>query len=189
MKKISVKLIVLIVAFVLLTILEMVINEDKPETEMIAVYVASEEILSGTQIQSYMIEEVSIPKHLSSAYIATGHINGYTTTTLQPGEFIYSHQLSDKSPISLMENERMITIKCSVVEGNGWLFKINELVDVVMVHKDGRVLIEDAKVCRLFNDEMDDSMLQYMSLVVNTEASYKYYDNLSKSQVYISKKH
>ncbi len=189
MKKISIKLIVLIVAFISLTIFEIIVNDDKVDTEVMTVYIANEEIPSGTQIQDYMIDEVSIPKHLASEFILTGDVNGFATTNLQPGEFIYIHQISDKSPIDLLENERMITISCTIVEGNGWLFKINEIVDVVMIYKDGNVLIENAKVCRLFSETIDETQPEYISLIVDIESSYLYYENVSKSQVYICKKH
>ena len=189
MKKISIKLIVLIVAFISLTAFEIIVNDDKADTEVMTVYIANEEILSGTQIQDYMIDEVTIPKHLASEFIITGDVNGFATTSLQPGEFIYRHQISEKSPINLLDNERMITISCTIVEGNGWLFKINEMVDIIMVCKEGKVLIEDAKVCRLFSETLDETQPEYISLIVDIESSYQYYENVSKSQVYICKKH
>lgn len=187
MKKVSMRLIILIIAFLSLTLLEILLSEETVESEMVMVYVTKEKIPSGTQIESDMIESVGIPKHLASEYLIKEDIEGYTITDLQAGQFIYGHQLTDKPPILIEENERMITIQCSTVEANGWLFEINELVDLVMIHREGKIVIEDARVCRLFSDTQSTSN-DYLSLIVNENASYLYYENVSKSQVYIGKK-
>lgn len=189
MKRFLTKLILLLAAFVTLLCIEMIYTKDVNPIETVSVYVAKEKIKPGTQLLDYMIESVMIPKHLASEYIVTDHITGFMLTTVEPGEFLYKHQLSDSSPIQLQEHERMITVKCNIVEGNGWLFKINEKVDVVMVTDDDKIVIKDASICRIFDENISDELLPtYISLIVDESASLIYFTNLSRSEVFLSKK-
>ncbi len=189
MKKLLLKLVLLIAAFGTILGIEKIYSKDVDTTEIVSVYVAKERIEVGTQLLEYMIEPVMIPKHLASEYIIKEHVTGYMLTTIEEGEFIYKHQLSDCSPLQLKDDERIITLNCNVVEGNGWIFTINEKVDVVMIATDETIVIKDAMVCRIFDENMSNELVpEYISLVVDESSALNYYSNVSHSEVFISKK-
>jgi len=176
-------------AFIIVTGIELLYREETPQVETVLVYVAKDKIEVGTFIMDYMMEGVEIPKHLASEYIVKEPIEGFSVDSLEKGEFIYKHQISELAPMAIDEDERMITVKCSVVTANGWLFQINEVIDLIIVSGEDLIKLENARVCRIFGDDLTESKTpSYMSLIMSKEDAEKYFSLLSKSQVYLSKK-
>lgn len=190
MKKYLSKLILLIIAFLVVTGIEILYKHDRLEVETVTVYVASERIKSGTYIMDYMLESIELPKHLASEYIVKEPIRGYLLDSIDEGQFIYEHQVSKSAPLEMQDNQRMITIKCDTVTANGWLFQINEMIDVIMIRADQMICLEDAIICRIFDETLDDNQPpEYVSLIVDKNAAETYFKNIEKAEVYLSKKH
>lgn len=189
MKKYLNKLVLLILAFILVSGIEFLYKEKSPQIEMIVVYVANQKIDQGSYLTNNMMTSVSIPKNLLTEHMLRQPIKGYLKNDIEVGEFIYHHQISQVSPIEFKENHRMITVKCDIVSANGWLFDLNEIVDLVMVNGDHNLIIENAKICRIFNDNISGSEVpNYISLIVNEKEANTYFNLIAKSQVYLSKK-
>ena len=188
MKKVVIKIVILSIIFLMLLMVENVV-EDNNEMEDVAVYVTAIPIEVGMQIQNNMLREVMIPKHLLSEYIVREHIEGYMLTSVGEGEFLYEHQISSVSPLKLNETQRLITIKCSIIESNGWIFQINDIVDIVMVHNDEKTVIENAVISRVFDETLgNESIPEYVSVMVSEEDAMKYFQKVSNSKVFISHK-
>lgn len=188
MKKVVIKIVILSIIFLMLLMVENVVK-DNNEMEDVAVYVTAIPIEVGMQIQNNMLREVMIPKHLLSEYIVREHIEGYMLTSVGEGEFLYEHQISSVSPLKLNETQRLITIKCSIIESNGWIFQINDIVDIVMVHNDEKTVIENAVISRVFDETLgNESIPEYVSVMVSEEDAMKYFQKVSNSKVFISHK-
>ncbi|MBI9013369.1 MAG: hypothetical protein JEZ08_14140 [Clostridiales bacterium] len=188
MKKVVIKIAILSIIFLMLLMVEHVV-EDKNEMEEVSVYLTAMPIEVGTQIQNNMLREVMIPKHLLSEYIIRENIEGYMLLSVGEGEFLYEHQISDVSPLKLNETQRMITIKCSIIESNGWIFQINDIVDIVMVHNDEKTVIENAVVSRVFDETLgNEAIPEYVSVLVSEEDAMKYFQKVFNSKIFISHK-
>lgn len=190
MKKIVIKIAILSIIFLMLLMVENAVDENRnEEMEEVAVYVTAIPIEVGMQIQKNMLKEVMIPKHLLSEYIVREHIEGYMLTSVGEGEFLYEHQISDDSPLKLNETQRLITIKCSIIESNGWVFQINDIVDIVMIHNENKTVIENAIVSRVFDETLgNESIPEYVSVLVLEEDAMEYFQKVSNSKVFISHK-
>lgn len=189
MKKLLYRLLILIIAFLILSLIESEVVGDDSEVNHVMVYKAKDKIESGIQITTDLVEEVHIPEYLVSDDMVKSLTGSYAREDFEEGQFIYTHQLGSSSPLSFDEDERMITIKCSIVEGNGWLFELNEIVDVIMVTPDQEIVIEDGKVCRLFDETYQENNPEYISLIVSKSDAMVYYRWVSRSQVFIAKKY
>lgn len=189
MRRILIKFIALLIIFFTLLIVEAALADSKEQIEMVTTYVAKKEIKCGTAITTSDFEAVEIPRHIASTYIIQSAPSGYLLVDIAKGEFVYHHQISDQSPIHIEEDERMITLQCDVVEGNGFLFDLNEYVDLVMIHKEEKIIIEDAYVCRILDENLkSEKRPMYISFIVKTEDALVYFQNISTSKVFISKK-
>ena len=63
------------------------------------------------------------------------------------------------------------------------------MVDVVMVTVEDEIVIKDAVVCRIFDENISDELLPvYISLIVDETSALQYFTNLSHSEVFLSKK-
>lgn len=190
MKRTLVKILVLLVAFVGVMAIEMLLLKEETPMEVVQVYITESPVKSGDSVEMSNLRSVEIPKHLASTYILKDKKSGYFQTDLKTGEFIYAHQISDMKPMTIPKGHRLITIQCDVVESNGWLFKINERVDVVMNISEEQLVIKDAIVTKIFDENLKDETLPaYVSLMVPASDAMKYYFYLSNAEVFISKKH
>lgn len=188
MKKISIRILILVVAFVVLSLIESKVMVNAYEMNYIRVYVAKERIKTGTLITESLVEPVDLQENVVTEDMMRDIPNKYAIVDYEKNQFIYQSQLSYESPIELLDDERMITIKCSIVEGNGWSFEINETVDIVMVSPEEHAIIKNARVCRVFNEMYGDNDPEYISLIVSESEALIYYQQVSKSQVFIAKK-
>lgn len=114
---------------------------------------------------------------------------GYLKTAIKAQQIILQNQVSNR-PLFLMEDsERLITIKCSVVEANGWQFTSGDYVDLVMVPvNEAQVVLENLKVYQTFGSIKDSAVQEYISLIVQASDAYRYYNHLKDSQIFISVK-
>lgn len=190
MKKIIIKIVVLSIIMVMLLFVEQIIDIRNNETiDLETVFVAAESIEVGTQLSRSMVKAVEIPKHLLSEYIIKDNFDGFLLTSVEAGEFLYTHQIASKSPLQIKASERLITIKCSIIESNGWAFQINDTVDIVMIDFDKSIVLKNALVSRIFDEDLSrDSMPAYLSVIVSEEDAMTYYKRVSNSRIFISSK-
>jgi len=189
MKKIMVKLIVLSSIMILIVVAEQVIAVRKESNVYETVYVTNKAIGIGSQLDMSMLKAVELPSALLSEYIVTKPIEGFILCTLEEGEFLYHHQVGSQSPLVIKDSQRLITVKCSIIESNGWAFSINDRVDVILVNSEEDYILSDAIVTRIFNDKLNnESIPEFVSLLVSKEDAMLYYKEVSNAKVFISHK-
>lgn len=189
MKKIVAKLLVLSLIMIMIIVAEEFIKAKNDKHVYSTVYVTNKAIEMGTQLDLSMLKSVDLPSNLLSEYIVTTPIDGYLLCDLKEGEFLYQHQVASKSPLIIKDSQRLITIKCSIIESNGWAFTINDCVDIILVNSEVDYILENAIVTRIFNDKLNnDTIPEYVSLLVSKNDAMVYYKEVSNSRVFISHK-
>lgn len=189
MKKLSLRILILVIAFIILSVIEYEVMGSSYEINYVQVYVAKEKIKAGALITEDLVKQVKIQEDNITSDMMRSIPKAYATVDFEENQIIYHSQLNDESPMKLVDDQRMITVKCSIVEGNGWLFGMGERVDVILVSPDDSIVIEDAIVCRMFNETYNEEDPNHISLIVTEKEALLYFQRLSKSQVFVAKKH
>jgi Flp pilus assembly protein CpaB len=190
MRKIIIKIISLSIIMLMLLLAEHVIAlKSNEKTNVRTVFVAARSISVGSQLNMDMLKAVEIPEHLLSEHIVTEQVEGFLLSSVQAGEFLYKHQIASRSPLHIDTSERLITIKCTMIESNGWAFQLNDTVDIIMVDLEGSIVLKNAVVSRIFDEDLNSASIpEYLSVIVSEEDAMRYYNKVSNARVFISHK-
>lgn len=155
--------------------------------ETITAYVAKDIIPYGTKLLESSFKKIDINKSEYDGEMLSQFKDGYSSQTITRGQVLTAEILTLDPPVIIREDQRLITIKCSIVEANGWQFENGDLVDLVIIaNNDTKIVLKNLKVFQVFGG-LDDSILkEYVSLIASESDAYTYYQNLRESQLYIA---
>jgi len=137
------------------------------------------------------ITYISIPaSHVVGDFIRREDFRpAYIRQGVEAGFFLLKGNLSDAPLVNLDQDQALITLKCSIVESNGWLAEVDDLVDLYMVGSQHRILIEGARVYQVLDAYLgDQGLAEYYSLIVEKDQAIQFYDYLDKSKVFVMPK-
>ena len=188
MKKRLIKIIIWIVIFLGILGFEAYNNNTKKEV-MVSVIQLKKTMEKGSSIGREDVIFHQIPK----AYYQESMILGddytqplYLNTKAFEGGFLLHDQVNKEKIFDLKEEERLITVKCSIVESNAWQSDLFDRVDILMVKKDMTHTIKNAVVYKRYNQQLDQGGLpEYYVFIVNSQDALFYYEHLKTSDVYI----
>lgn len=192
MKKRMIKVIGFSLVFILVFVLDITIKNNHTEEKIIEVISVNKMIKDGSMITAEDISYVSMLEDEIKPYMATTTtqiVGKYTLRDYHENDIVSKHFFSANPSFQLASTDRLITIRCSVVESNGWQSKLYDQVDLIMVTSDETIIIEGVIVFNMFNETDDEiSRPEYYTFAVNEAQSLEYYRYVKHSSIYISVK-
>lgn len=176
-------------------------NKNNKYVEPISVVVTNQNIKKGVKIDESMIKYIEVSKtELNENLIINidNIIGKYPRESMKINQYVYEYQFTDKQEYDLEENERIITLKLSIEQSNGWHIKKDQIVDLILINEKESIqlVIEDIKIEKIFNDQLYDIedpfssefVPQYASFVLTKIQLLLYLKNITDCTAYISVK-
>lgn len=187
MKKKIVKIIFVLGVLVLLFIFDG--YQKKNETQnVLSIVQFKEDYKKDYYLEKKDLKVIQLPKELyqSNMILSSSFEAGYLIQEAYKDTFVYEKLLTDEPSFKLKEDQRLITVKCSVLQSNGWYSQTNDLVDLLMVEENNQYIIKDATVLKYFDQNLSsEGLAEYYTFIVTTKEAMMYYEKLKSSEVYI----
>ncbi|MBN2794845.1 MAG: hypothetical protein JXR88_05530 [Clostridia bacterium] len=182
-----IKILVLVIILLFFVFLEYHLKINHEET-LLPVPKLLSDMKEGAMITSKDYEIVYMPETLFNESTLANTCNGYYLKQSLPKEtLLLSTMIQKEDEQRLKATERLITVKCSIVESNAWLAEPMDYVDLILVLPDEIITLEDVMIVYRFSETLDQQeSFSYYTLKVDEKQAYLYYKNLKNCTNYIS---
>lgn len=188
MKKRLIKIIVWLVIFLGILGFEAYNNNTKKEV-LVSVVQLKSTMEKGSSIgrEDVIFHEIPEAYYQKNMVLSDDYTQPlYLNTKTFEGSYLLYDQVNRERIFQLKEDERLITVKCSIVGSNAWQSDLFDRVDILMVENEMTYIIENALVYKRYNQQLDDSGLpEYYVFIVKSQDALFYYEHLKASDVYI----
>ena len=188
MKKRLIKIIIWLVIFLGILGFEAYNNNTKKEV-LISVVQLKRTLEKGSSIrrEDVIFHEIPEAYYQDNMVISDDYTQPlYLNTKAFEGGYLLYDQINKESIFQLDEDQRLITVKCSIVGSNAWQSDLFDRVDILMVENELTHIIEDALVYKRYNQQLEEAGLpEYYVFIVNSQDALFYYEHLKASDVYI----
>ncbi len=140
------------------------INGDSNKTIRVVIPLVD---LSKTEIiKEEMLAYVEIQETQFSKLLVTDKellINKYPITKVLKNQLVYEYQFDSSMILELDDNERMLTIKFSIEESNGWNVVKGQIVDLILLNEidNERIVLKDLRINSIFDENLNEILLPF----------------------------
>jgi len=186
MTKKLIKILLLIVLLMATIVYEY--NKKPKQREEVSVYVLKDNKVQGDYLtqHDFEIQKLAIDYLREDMIKEASFQSGYLVQDSLKGTYLIEGLLEERNPDILKSKERLITVKCSVLEGNGWFADKGDVIDLLLIDKEENLWIRDAKVYKKFDEKLsDESLPLYYTLIVDEDEARLFYQSIARYKVYI----
>jgi hypothetical protein len=188
MKKRLIKIMIWLLIFVGILGLE-AYNKNSEKEVMVSVVQIKNTMEKGATIKKENISFIKLPESYYDTSMFLGDVfkeNLYLNTKVYKGGYLLNEQVTEEDIFKLKEDERLITVKCNIVQSNAWQSQLFDRVDLLMVGNETTYKIEDAVVYQRYNQQLASGGLpEYYVFIVDKEDANFYYEHLKASETYL----
>lgn len=190
MKKNLHRLLIMIVLLTVIVVYEHQTMKSINQVETITVYQFNKSLNIGDPLKQEDLNAVEFPINLITNEVSLNlkdtH-SSYMTTPVIKGMYLLNDMVSQNNYLRLSDNQRLITIKCSIEESNGWLSQRGDSVDLFMITPETVIPLHEVIVYKAFDDQLleENDYMYYVMIVTDAQAAV-YYKYIQQSDIYVS---